>query len=170
MKIERKWAMPNASTFHIKPIGQWVESHLCDGVWVDPFVGRSPFKSRMTHTNDLNPTIEATHHMDALEFMESLPAQSVDGLLYDPPYSPRQVSEVYQGFGMAVTSQMTSASFWAKHKDAIARLVKPGGIVLTFGWNSGGIGKGRGFEIESILLVPHGSWKHDTICVQERRK
>ena len=63
MKIERKWAMPNASTFHIKPIGQWVESHLCDGVWVDPFVGRSPFKSRMTHTNDLNPTIEATHHM-----------------------------------------------------------------------------------------------------------
>ena len=168
-RIERKWAMPNASTFKIKPIGQWVESHLCDGVWADPFAGKNPFKSRMTYTNDLNPEIEATHHLDALKFLEGLETASLDGVIYDPPYSVRQVSEVYKGFGMKVTSAMTRASFWSDHKRQIGRIVKSGGVVLSFGWNSGGIGMSQGFAIESILLVPHGGVHHDTICVQEKK-
>lgn len=48
---------------------------------------------------------------------------------------------------------------------AIAR----GLYVITFGWNSGGIGKTNGFEIEQILLVPHGGWHNDTICTVERK-
>ena len=39
--------------------------------------------------------------------------------------------------------------------------------VITFGWNSGGIGKKYGFEIIRILLVPHGGWHNDTICTVE---
>lgn len=33
---------------------------------------------------------------------------------------------------------------------------KKDGIVITCGWNSGGIGKTNGFEIVEILLVPQG--------------
>lgn len=46
-------------------------------------------------------------------------------------------------------------------------MVKIGGKVITFGWNSGGIGYKYGFEIERILLVPHGGWHNDTICTVE---
>lgn len=105
--------------------------------------------------------------MDALDFLKMFNDSSVDGILYDPPYSPRQVSECYQNFGLEITMKTTQASFWANHKKEIARILKKGGKVITFGWNSGGIGKTYGFKIERILLVPHGGWHNDTICVVE---
>ena len=58
-------------------------------------------------------------------------------------------------------------SYWSKCKDEIARIMKPGGKVVSFGWNSNGIGKKRGFEITRILLVAHGSQHNDTICTVE---
>lgn len=59
--------------------------------------------------------------------------------------------------------------FGRTKKKEISRIVKRGGKVITFGWNSGGIGQKYGFEIERILLVPHGGWHNDTICVVERK-
>lgn len=34
--------------------------------------------------------------------------------------------------------------------------MKKGGIVITCSWNSGGVGRKYGFEIQEILLVPDG--------------
>ena len=118
-------------------------------------------------TNDLNPDFDTDYHMDALDFLKTFQNESVDGVLYDPPYSPRQVTECYQGVGMNVTSETTRASFWGNQKKEISRIVKLGGKVITFGWNSGGIGRKYGFEITRILLVPHGGWHNDTICTVE---
>lgn len=56
-----------------------------------------------------------------------------------------------------------------KAKEQIGRIVKKEGVVITCSWNSGGIGKKYGFEIEEILLVPHGGWHNDTIVVVERK-
>ena len=47
--------------------------------------------------------------------------------------------------------------------------MKKGGAVITFGWNSGGIGKSNGFEISEILMVAHGGWHNDTICTVDVR-
>lgn len=55
-------------------------------------------------------------------------------------------------------------------KEQIGRIVKPNGIVITCSWNSGGIGKKYGFEIEEILLIPHGGWHNDTIVMVERKQ
>ena len=49
----------------------------------------------------------------------------------------------------------------------MARILKPGGKAICFGWNSMGLGKNRGFEMTRILLVPHGGSKNDTICTVE---
>lgn len=65
--------------------------------------------------------------------------------------------------------QTTQASYWANHKKEIGRIVKKDGIVITCGWNSGGIGKKYGFEIIEILLVPYGGWHNDTIVTVERK-
>ena len=67
-------------------------------------------------------------------------------VLYDPPYSTRQVSECYKGVGMNVTMQTTQASWRARHLDEIARILKPDGACLCFGWNTNGVGKKRNFE------------------------
>ena len=164
IRIERVWAMPNKNTFDIKPIHDLIVEELTDGLWIDPFANTNKLASV---TNDLNPDYDTDYHLDALDFMKMFESDSVDGVLYDPPYSPRQVSECYNNVGYNVTWDTTKASFWGNHKREISRIVKVGGKVITFGWNSGGIGYKYGFEIERILLVPHGGWHNDTICTVE---
>lgn len=166
LPIERVWAMPNSRTFDIKPIRELIFSELTEGLWIDPFANNNKIA---TVTNDLNTTYDTDYHMDALDFLKLFEDNSVDGVLYDPPYSPRQVSECYNDVGYNVTWDTTKASFWGNHKREISRIVKPGGKVLTFGWNSGGIGMKHGFQIKRILLVPHGGWHNDTICTVETK-
>lgn len=163
--IERAWAMPNKNTFKIKPIEQLIaETVNLSLLWIDPFANQNKIASI---TNDLNTEYDTDYHLDALDFLKMFDDDSVDGVLYDPPYSPRQVSECYNDVGYSVTWDTTKASFWGNHKREISRIVKIGGRVITFGWNSGGIGNKYGFEIERILLVPHGGWHNDTICTVE---
>lgn len=163
--IERIWAMPNKNTFSIKPINDLILNEVnLENIWLDPFANKNKLA---TITNDLNPEFDTDYHLDALDFLKLFADSSIDGVLYDPPYSPRQVSECYNKVGYNVTWDTTKASFWGNHKREISRIVKLGGKVITFGWNSGGIGYTYGFEISKILLVPHGGWHNDTICTVE---
>lgn len=164
ISIERIWAMPNKNTFEIKPIHDLIVDEITDGIWIDPFANRNKLASI---TNDLSTEFDTDYHLDALDFLKMFDTDFVDGVLYDPPYSPRQVSECYNNVGYNVTWDTTKASFWGNHKSEISRIVKIGGKVITFGWNSGGIGYKYGFEIQKILLVPHGGWHNDTICTVE---
>lgn len=167
MIVNRVWAMPSSKTFSIKPIGELVERYTRQGgIIVDPFANDCKIG---TITNDLNPKFDTTYHLDALDFLKRLEDESADVFLYDPPYSPRQVKECYEGVGMTVTAEHTKASWRAKHLDEIARVLKPNGICLSFGWNTNGVGKKRGFEIIEILVVAHGGSKNDTLCTVERK-
>jgi len=162
--------MPNRWTFKIKPIAKLLEDEMgvgmfIKGVWADPFCGKfSPAQV----TNDLNPDTTADFNMDALDFLTSRETESLDGVLYDPPYSPRQVQECYQSIGKdKFTAKHTRMDYWAECKNEIARILKPQGKAICFGWNSNGLGKGRGFQMMRILLVAHGGSKNDTICTVE---
>jgi len=165
IQIERIWSMPNKNTFEITPIKALIQEEVdLNNYWIDPFANRNKLA---TVTNDLSLEYDTDYHLDALDFLKMFEDGSVDGVLYDPPYSPRQVSECYNDVGYNVTWDTTKASFWGNHKREISRIVKLGGKVITFGWNSGGIGYKYGFEIQRILLVPHGGWHNDTICTVE---
>jgi hypothetical protein len=54
-------------------------------------------------------------------------------------------------------------------RDAAHDILRPGGIVLSFGWNSTGMGVGRGYEMFDMLIVCHGGAHNDTICIAERK-
>lgn len=165
MVINRTWQMPSSKTFSIKPIANLIHKYAY-GKIIDPFANDSKLA---TITNDLDPQYDTDFHLDALDFLRMFEDNSVDTVLYDPPYSPRQISECYKQLGKTVNMQTTQASYWARQKNEIARIVKPSGIVISCGWNSGGIGAKRGFEIEEILLVAHGSNHNDTIVVVEKK-
>ena len=165
--------MPNKNTFSINPIRLLIskvfleKSLMVPCVAVDPFVRDSPFKERCI-SNDLDPAIEANHHMDALEFLKTIKTGIANIVLFDPPYSPRQVSEVYKKMGKSVNMQTTQSSFWGNIKKEITRICTDGAIVISCGWNSGGIGKSNGFDIREIMLVAHGGWHNDTIVTIEK--
>lgn len=165
--IERKWSMPNKHTFSIKPIKELLDQEVCIGTWIDPFANHSTYA---TVTNDLNPEMDTDYHMDAYEFLQMFDDNSIDGVLYDPPYSPRQVSECYKNVGREITQQDTQASFWSKHKNEIARILKPNSKAICFGWNSMGCGLRRGFTMKRLLLVPHGGNHNDTIVTVEIKR
>jgi hypothetical protein len=162
--------MPNKNTFDIKPIKELINKYLEklpeNPVIIDPFANKNQIA---TITNDLDPQYKTTYNMDATDFLKLMLDNSVDMVLYDPPFSSRQVSEAYKKFDMSVNMETTQASYWSKQKQEIGRIVKKGGYVVTCGWNSGGIGKKYGFEIIEILLVPHGGWHNDTIVVIEKK-
>lgn len=168
MIINKTWAMPNSKTFQIKPIKEFVERNLVEcSIIIDPFANDCKYG---TITNDLNPEFETTYHMDALDFLKTIESNSADCVIYDPPYSLRQVSECYKGFGIKVTMETTQSSWRARHLDEIKRILKSGGKCMCFGWNSSGVGKTRGFIMDEILLVSHGGSKNDTICTLETKQ
>lgn len=170
MQITRQFAMPNKNTFLIKPIQDLILKYIDKNkIWIDPFCNDSYFKNYCKYTNDLDHKYKTSHHLDANEFLNNFDNNSIDGILFDAPYSPRQVSECYKKFNKSVNMQTTQASFWGKLKKQISNIIKSDGIVISCSWNSGGIGKTFGFKILEILLVHHGGWHNDTICVVEQK-
>jgi tRNA1(Val) A37 N6-methylase TrmN6 len=159
--------MPTADTFDCKPLGALVRRYL-RGVSIDPFARN---KTWATHTNDLNPQTAAQHHMDAADFLRLLVDQGVqaDVVIFDPPYSPRQIKECYDGIGKKMAQMDAFRTHWKPERDAIGKLLKPDGVVLSFGWNTIGMGTKRGFEPIELVVVCHGPGHNDTLGLVERR-
>ena len=147
MIIERVWQMPNHQTFKIPAIKKLISEELGKN-FIEPFP--YPF------------------HTDALEYLHCFKNESVSNLAFDPPYSQRQLKEMYHSNGLSFTYPMNS-SYWAECKKEISRTTKEGGKVISFGWNTNGIGKKHGFEIMRIVLVAHGSQHNDTIATVEKK-
>lgn len=156
-RIERVWAMPSPATFSIGPIRQLLDEHHVGENWVDPFSGNSNIAE---WRNDIRDLPQTTSKQDAYHFLRTFENESVRGVLLDPPYSLRQRHECYRGVDEVAITPI---------HDEVARIVKPNGLAISFGWNSNGLGKKRGFELERVLLVAHGSQHNDTIVIVERK-
>jgi hypothetical protein len=126
--------------------------------WLDPFAGRN---SPAEGTNDINPKMPAGCHVDAVEFLESFAPSSVAGVLLDPPYSARQVTEKYEGRRVKKLTRVL---------DAAAEVVEPGGLAISFGWNTNGLGKTRGFRLLHVTIVAHGAQHNDTLVTVEQKR
>lgn len=163
--FNRVWAMPDKWTFRIKPIAELLAQYVGDGKgWVDPFAGET---SPAELTNDLNPEHPAKYHLEAVDFINILKYNNYKGILFDPPYSYRQVTECYASLGLKASAMDTSSNFTSRVKTAAYSKIRLGGLAICFGWNSEGFGIKRGFEIIDGLLVAHGSSHNDTIVTVE---
>lgn len=166
--ITRAWSMPSADTFAMPPVARLLDRWL-DGraVVVDPFARHS---RRGTVRNDLSLVCDTDYHLEARDFLREMASVGVraDAALFDPPYSPRQVAEVYKSVGRVVDQQATqNARLYAECRDLFVPILKRGAVAISCGWNSTGFGKGRGFTLREILIVAHGGAHNDTIVAVE---
>ena len=145
IKFERHWCMPSHRTFSIKPFKELIEKEL-GSEYVDPFP--YPFTQ------------------DAIKYLKTIPTKSVGYSVFDPPYSSYQLKTKYENAGLSLNNKY-NASYWRLCKKEIGRIMKSGGKVISFGWNTNGIGKKYGFKITKIVLVAHGSQHNDTIATVE---
>ena len=137
--------MPSHKTFTIKPFKNLIAAELGSN-YIDPFP--YPFKQ------------------DAIDYLKTIPDNSVDHLVFDPPYSQNQLKEKYHNAGLSFNHPMNN-SYWSNCRKEISRIVKSTGKVISFGWNTNGIGIKHGFKITKIVLVAHGSQHNDTIATVE---
>ena len=156
MIINRIWTMPNKWTFKMQAVQNLFAKYNVGVGWLDPFSGEN---SPAEFTNDIEGR-NAKFQMDALEYLKTIADNSIDGILFDPPYSVEQCLRRYTPKQGGTAGR---AEYWAKCKNEIARIVKSDGKCISFCWDSVGVGKNRGFEIEEILLLCHGACHNDTI-------
>lgn len=162
--VSREWVMPSKWTFTMKPVQKLFGTYILPfEAWADPFAG---FNSPATYTNDIEQDRPTAHHLDALDFLKSFSDDSLDGVLFDPPYSVEQCLRKYTPKFKGTAGR---AEYWARCKDEIARIVKPGGKCISFCWDSTGIGKKRRFELVEVKLLCHGACHNDTIITIETK-
>ncbi|WEA00742.1 hypothetical protein [Mucilaginibacter sp. SJ] len=130
----------------------------CEGNVLNLFAGTTILQVEEIR-NDLNSEMPADFHMDALEFLRSWKGRKFQTILLDPPYAYRKSMELYKGIVCSPFRQL---------KDAVALCLEPEGIVITFGYHSIVMGKGRRFNLERLALFSHGGAIHDTIASIER--
>jgi len=151
-------------TFEAPRIKRWVEKEV-EGKVLNLFAGKVKLDCEEVRV-DLNPKWNPDYVMNALQFVRNIWDLGVNPVtfgtfLLDPPYSFRKSMEKYNGFVSSPFNQL---------KDAISQVIKPGGVVITFGYQSVSMGAKRRFVQDHILLMSHGGAIHDTIAVKERKR
>lgn len=165
--MTRIWCMPNKWTFEMEPVERLLHQYMQprSGLWIDPFAGRSNLADV---TNDFDPEKDTDYTMEATDFLQTFEDDAVDGgVLFDPPYSYEQVKRAYDNIGDSPSQEDTSTRFYALPKDEIERICADGAYVISFGWDSNGVGSTRDFEREEVMLLSHGAGHNDTICTVE---
>ena len=147
-------------TFDYEPARSIVEEHM-HGRVLNACAG----KTKLQHDdeivrNDLNPDRDADVHLDVAEIADHFEQMSFDTVLFDPPFDQKQAEEKYDGVH---ASDVYSAL------RQFNELVRPGGHVITFGWNSWGMRSFPAFERVETVLLQRGPLHRDFIVSVDKR-
>jgi len=163
--INRIWAMPNKNTFKIKPIRELLNRYISPQLFsIDPFANSNKFASI---TNDIDISQKTDYHLDGIEFVKTLSGESVDIILNDPPYNIYQLNACYQNLDQSVTLY-ENPKYWEELKKEYDRVLKKNGVIISFSWCSD-VMSSYNYEIQEILIVPHGGIHYDTVCCVEKK-
>lgn len=146
-------------TFEVKKIKNWVEQNCGERV-LNLFAGYNSLDVPCEVRNDLDPNAPADYHMDALDFVKQWEGSKFDTVVLDPPYAIRKSMELYEGRKVSRFKQLA---------DEIPRILADGGNVISFGYHTTFLGKGRGYDLEKLCVFAHGGSQHATIAIVEVR-
>jgi hypothetical protein len=165
--MERWFEMPRKWTFQMPKLREWVENRL-EGDVLNLFGGvtrlthplHNPVMGRVILYNDLNPDLQADFRKDAYDLTQWRELEGAfDTVVFDPPYTAYQAVKTY-----GRKAQLVSHA-----RDVVEFVLRPGGRVVSLGFNSTGMSESRGFYKEAVALVNCGGSHNDYLLVSERR-
>jgi len=116
-------------------------------------------------TNDVEPKRDVDYEFDALEpdaIRDHFGTDpQFDTVVFDPPFSIYMGVRKYDGNWTGEDAML---------KDQLADIVKPGGRVFSFGYNTCGLGDKRGFEKQTAIIWNHPGRNNDTLSIIEQKK
>jgi hypothetical protein len=139
---------------------EWVEERL-HGRVLNACAG----KTHLSHDgeivrNDMNPERDADLHVDVADIASHFDAASFDCVVFDPPFDDFQAEDKY--------GNMRADNVFAAFR-AFNELLRTNGTVITFGWNSWGMGSFSTFDREETVLFQRGACLRDVIATVDRR-
>jgi signal peptidase I len=149
---------PKRYTFEQPKLKLWVEK-WCRGKVLNLFAGTTKLNVVEVRV-DIYKDAPADYHMDSFDFVTRWKGEPFDTVILDPPYNIRKAREKY---GERYIGKFT------KLKNALPYILSPNARVITFGYDTVGMSKSRGFEKVAICLVCHGGDHNDTLCLVEER-
>jgi hypothetical protein len=147
---------PKKYTFEMPAVKRLTEI-WCIGKTLNLFAGITKLNVDEVR-NDIDPNAPAEYHLDALEFVNRWDGEKFDTIVFDPPYNLRKAREKY---GKRYVGSLT------KIKQDLPKILKLGGRVISFGYDSVGMSRRRGFKKVAVALVCHSGDHNDTIILLE---
>lgn len=118
---------PNKWTFQSRKIREWVQERL-EGRVLNACAGKTKLAhDRFIVRNDIDPDIDAHHHLDVCELADHLEHEQFGTIVFDPPFSEYQADRSYEG---------RTVGSVALAKRQFHQLLKPGGKVIQFGYTT----------------------------------
>ena len=151
---------PKKYTFEMPQVRKWVE-YQCEGTVLNLFAG--PTKLSVNEVRvDADQKMPADYHMDCREFVEYATQEKMkfDTVIMDPPYTWRKSKEMYNGNMIGQLPRL---------KNELISILSKGAKVLHFGYDTVGMGAGRGFDKVGVALICHGGDSKDTLCLVEKK-
>ena len=73
----------------------------------------------------------------------------------------------YQKLTKSVTID-ENPNYWENLKYEYNRVLKKNGLIISFSWSSEAMNN-YDYELQEILIVPHGGIHYDTVCCVEKK-
>lgn len=154
--------MPRKWTFQMPKLRSWVEGRL-EGAVLNLFGGVTVLSGGeyIVH-NEINPDLHADTRLDAYDLAQWQDHKSsFDTVVFDPPYTAFQAVKTYG---------VKKAQLVSHARDVVEYVLRPGGRVISLGFNSTGMSDSRGYSKEALLLVNCGGSHNDYIILSERHR
>ena len=151
---------PNRWTFQSDKIRGWVEQWL-EGRVLNACAG----KTRLQHDgeivrNDIDEQRDADFHVDVTEIADHFDRCSFDTIVFDPPYSEYQSTTKYNG---------KSVGSAALAKRQFHELLRPGGVVIQFGFTTTNMPMELGYQREAVAVFNTLGQMKDYLGTVDRR-
>jgi hypothetical protein len=151
--------MPRKWTFQMPKVRSWIESRL-EGDTLNLFGGVVRLPGAVHNDLEASHLADGDLNRDACDLGLWVDCHhKFQTVVMDPPYSAHQAVVSY---GVKKAQRITHA------RDVVEYVLKPGGRVLSLGFNSTGMSESRGFKKEALALVNCGGSHNDYILLSER--
>ena len=115
--------------------------------------------------NDIDQETNADKHMDVFEFLKTIPEESLDAVIIDPPFSFNQAAKHYKNSA----GKCLGVGWIPAVRREAGKKLRLGGLMFCLGWDANGAGSREKFVLEEVIICAHGQARNATIMTIDRK-
>jgi hypothetical protein len=148
---------PKRYTFEQPRLKEWTE-RWCKGKVLNLFAGKTKLNCD-EYRVDMDPEMNPDYLGDAYGFVKDT-RMKFDTVVFDPPYNLRKSREKYEGRYIGSLTKI---------KNVLPGIMNHDAHIISFGYDTVGMSRSRGFDKIAVCIVCHNGDHNDTLCLVERK-